>query len=116
MVLLWLLIIGIVLFGALLLFGVWKKRPRWVECICGWFVCLLILASFWQSLNQTEVEDIAQKQFDITYDFAMECFSEWVDYYEQDYVYTAVETMIDCAIDLMEDTMDNLEDFEKAVN
>jgi len=112
MMLLWILIIGITLFGALLLFGVWKKRPRRVECITGWFICLMLFASYWQSLNQTEVEDIAQAQFDATYDF-MECFSVWVEDYWNDYVYLASEEMIDCAIDLIDETTENLEDFEK---
>lgn len=110
MMLLWFLIIGITLFGALLLFGVWKKRPRWVECICGWFICLMLLASYGISLNQTDIENVAQKQFDITMDFT-NCFSEWVNYVEKDLVYTAADTMIGCAIDLIDDTTPNLEKF-----
>lgn len=112
MMLLWFLIIGVTLFGALLLFGVWKNRPRWVECVCGWFICLVLLASCWQSLNQTDVENITQAQFDDTIDFT-NCFSEWVNYYEKDLVYTAADTMLDCAIDLIEDTTSNLEKFNE---
>lgn len=112
MMLLWFLIIAVTLFGALLLFGVRKSRPRRVECVTGWFICLMILASRGQSMNQTEVEEIAQKQFDITMDF-VDCFSEWVDDYSNDLVYTAVDEMLDCAIDLIDDTTPNLEHFTK---
>ncbi len=110
MVFLWFLIVGITFFGALLLFGVRKNRPRRVECVCGWFICLMLLASYGQSTNQTNVENIAQKQFDSTVDFT-NCFSEWVEYVEKDLIYTAADTMVACAITLIDKTTANLNDF-----
>lgn len=103
MVLLWLLIIAGTLLWALLLFGVWKNRPRRVEIVV-WILCIVsLLSSYGMSNMLTEREELIDENFDNINEF-IDCFDEWVNDYTEDLVYIAGEEMIDCAIELLDDT------------
>lgn len=109
--LLWLLIVLFTFFGALLLFGVWKNRPRRIEIVAWIFICVFLFCVWWMSLNNTDLEEITQTQFDDTMDF-FDCFTEWVDQYSNTPI-TAWSTMIECAIDYTEITTKNLEKYQE---
>lgn len=112
MVILWLIIIGAVILGALFMFGVWKNRPRRIEIVVWILLLLSLLSMRWMSLNNDDLEEVANTQFENATDF-LDCFSEWVDAYSNDYVYTASEKMIECATDFIEDTTKVLEKYQE---
>lgn len=111
MALLWLIVIGAVLFGALLLFGVWKNRPRRIEIVAWIFICVFMFCVWWMSLNNTDLEEIAQTQFDDAMDF-FDCFTEWVDQYSTNSM-VAWNKMIECATNYVETTTKNIEKYQE---
>lgn len=100
MVILWLIILLWWLFAALLLFGVWKKRPRWVEIVAWCFVIFWLLSFIWLSSIKTEAEHHMNEY--------VQCNQLWVDHYEEwDYM-LAWYRMLECSSTLLRNMADTL--------
>lgn len=110
MIVLWLLIIVGTLFGALLLLGVWKNRPRRVEIVAGVLCIISLLSSYGMSNMITEREEIIDNQIDNIDEF-IDCFDEWVDDFSDELYYVASYEMLECATDFITDSAKTLSDY-----